>query len=65
VAGNARFINSAYAPPSAALDMNIGASSPPEVPEASAMTSATALASMTSNSNSSARRAFRMSPMVS
>ncbi len=55
----------AYAPPSAALDMNIGASRPPEVPDPSDTMSATAFAIMTTRSNFSARLAFRMSPIVS
>jgi len=49
----------------AALDINMGASSPPDVPDPREMTSATAFAAMTTSSNFHARFAFRMSPMVS
>ena len=40
----------ANTPPMAALDMNMGASNPPEVPEPSEITRATALASITTSS---------------
>ena len=45
--------------------MNMGASNPPDVPEPSEITSATALASITTTSTFNARFAFRMSLMVS
>ena len=55
----------AKTPPIAALDMNMGASSPPDVPEPSETTSAIAFASMTTISKFRARFAFKMSLIVS
>src|SRR5579864_5508202 len=55
----------ANTPPSAALDMNIGASRPPDVPDPSEITKAMALANITISSNFKPRFAFKMSPMVS
>ena len=55
----------ANTPPSAALDMNIGASKPPDVPDPSEITSASALKTATSNSSLNARLLFRMSEIVS
>src|SRR5215471_17353553 len=51
--------------PIAALAMNIGASSPPEVPDPSEMTSAADLKIITESSVPSSSLAFRMSEMVS
>src|SRR6202795_4019028 len=56
---------SAKTPPIAALDINIGASSPPDVPEPSETTSATAFANITTTRNFRARFAFKMSLIVS
>jgi hypothetical protein len=64
-AGKILSMATAKTPPKAALDMNMGASNPPEVPEPSEITSATALAIMTTISNPSAKLAFRMSLIVS
>jgi hypothetical protein len=55
----------ANTPPKAALDMNMGASSPPEVPDPNDTTKATALASITMSNNFSARLPFKMSLIVS
>ena len=52
-------------PPRAALDMNMGASNPPEVPEPSEMTSARALKTATRIKSFSARLLFRISEIVS
>src|SRR5437588_8236812 len=64
-AGKIRSIPRANTPPRAALDINMGASNPPEVPDPREITSATALAIMTTSSSFQARFAFRMSPIVS
>ena len=63
--GKIMFTTIANAPPMAALDMNIGASNPPDVPEPSEITNATVLATITTTSNFHARFALRMSPIVS
>ena len=63
--GNSRLIASANTPPSAALDMNIGASSPPDVPDPSEITSAMALAIITTSNSFKASCPFRMSLIVS
>src|SRR4029077_521961 len=55
----------AKTPPIAALDINIGASSPPDVPDPSETTSATAFANITTISNFRARFAFKISLIVS
>ena len=59
------FMTMAKTPPIAALDMNIGASKPPEVPEPSEITSASALKTAIRISSFSARLLFRMSEIVS
>ena len=50
-AGKIRFTPMAKTPPMAALDINMGASSPPDVPEPSEMTSAAAFATMTTSNS--------------
>jgi hypothetical protein len=55
----------AKAPPSAALDMKVGARSPPDVPEPSEITRAADLAIMTTSSNFRARFAFKIPLVVS
>ena len=63
--GNTRFTNIANTPPSAALDMNMGASNPPDVPDPSEITSASALKIAIRISSFKARLLFRMSEIVS
>ena len=55
----------ANAPPSAALDMNIGASSPPEVPEPSEITSADCLGDHHDQQHLQRQLSVQMSPIVS
>src|SRR5436190_21772973 len=63
--GKSRFMMLAKAPPSAALDMKVGASSPPDVPDPSEMTMAADLAIMNNSNNFNVRFAFKMSLIVS
>src|SRR5437764_4011688 len=58
---NKWFVPIANAPPSAALDMNMGASNPPEVPDPNEITRAIAFAIITMIKSLSARFAFKRS----